>query len=172
MVNKRENVWHAIRNFTIEHLSFQSSTRKLAIKNFEKGNSQILLIERFFSFRFCLFFFVCCYIQGYSYWLFAGNEGVYYNPFVNCLVTEKGKRERPEYPAENLSEQGGEPTTNSNTYGRRRDSNRARKLVGGECSHHSAILVPYNNTIIDTIIWFILIHVLKNVMCHTIYLNT
>ena len=27
------------------------------------------------------------------------------------------------------------------TYGRRQDSNRAMKLVGGECSHHIAILV-------------------------------
>ena len=89
MVNKRENVSRAIRNFTIEHLSFQSSTKKLAIKNFEKGNSQILLIETFFFFSFLIiFFFVCCYIQGYSYRLFAGNEGVYYNPFVNCLVTD------------------------------------------------------------------------------------
>ena len=57
MVNKRENVSRAIRNFTIEHLSFQSSTKKLAIKNFEKGNSQILLIETFFFFSFLIIFF-------------------------------------------------------------------------------------------------------------------
>ena len=72
-------------------------------------------------------------------WNVSARSGSNWN--LEVLVFKE--REKPEYPAENLSEQGGEPIQlqTQPTYGRRGDSNRAT-LVGGECSHHCATLVP------------------------------
>ena len=61
--------------------------------------------------------------------------------FENVGFEERGK---PEYPEENLSEQGREPTTNSThiIYGVDARSWTRATLVGGEGSHHRVILAP------------------------------
>ena len=67
--------------------------------------------------------------------------------FGSVIVFEE--RGKPEKPEKNLSEQGRKPTTNSTHIWRRRQDLNPATLVGGERSHHCAILAPQDITCSD-----------------------